>query len=73
MNYASTVAGRAMLSVDYLLNRAMTYAWTSTLQRRCPGSDLPSGSRLQLVAKKDFGGGFFLPEAEALTEDNRPF
>jgi hypothetical protein len=47
MNYVSSVAERAMVSVDYLLDRAMTYAWTSTLQRRCPGRELPSGLRLQ--------------------------
>jgi hypothetical protein len=45
MNYVSSVAERAMVSVDYLLDRAMTYAWTSTLQRRCPGGELPSGLR----------------------------
>ena len=74
MNYVSSVAGRAIHTVDHLFNQAMTFAWTSTLQRRCPGRDLPSGFRLQPAAKKDFGGrDFFLPEAEALTEDDRPF
>ena len=73
MNYVSSVAGRAIHSVDHLLNQAMTFAWTSTLLRRCPASEVPSWIRLQLVAKEDFGGDFFSPEAEALTEDDRPF
>src|ERR1700753_2805745 len=41
MNYAVSVAERAILSVDHFLNRAMTYAWTSTLQNRYPGKELP--------------------------------
>ena len=71
MNYVSSVAGRAIHSVDHFFNQAMTFAWTSTLLRRCP--ELPSSSWLQPVAKEDFGGDFFSPEAEALTEDDRPF
>lgn len=57
MNYVSSVAERAIVSVDYLLNQAMTYAWTLTLQRRCAGGELPSGFRLQRVAQEDYGCG----------------
>jgi hypothetical protein len=46
MSYFSSVAKRAIVSIDYLLNQALTYAWTSTLQRRCSGRELPSGFRL---------------------------
>jgi hypothetical protein len=37
MNYASSIAERAILSVDRFIDHAMTYAWTSTLEHRCPG------------------------------------
>ena len=46
MSYVSSVAKRAIASIDYLLNQALTRAWTSTLQRRCPTRELPSGFRL---------------------------
>jgi hypothetical protein len=44
MNFATSVAERAMLSVDRFFNQAMTYAWTSTLERRCPGTSSASAS-----------------------------
>ncbi len=74
MNYVSSVAERAIHSVDHLLNQAMTYAWTSALQRRCANRDLPFGFRTQPDGEGDFDGGeFFSPEAVASAEDERPF
>jgi hypothetical protein len=74
MNYASSIAERAIVSVDHFLNQAMTYAWTSTLQRRCPGKELtPSPVRLQPADEDDYGGGDFCSlEAETPTEDDQP-
>jgi hypothetical protein len=71
MNYVSSVAERAIVSVDYLLSQAMTYAWTSTLHRRCPGRELPSGFRLQAVEDVD-GGDLCSSEAWASTQDSQP-
>ena len=74
MNYASSVAERAMLSVDRFINQAMTYAWTSTLEHRCPGKKLtPPLWRLQPEDEENYGGGdFCAPEAEASTDDDQP-
>jgi hypothetical protein len=78
MNYASSIAGRAILSVDHFINQAMTYAWTSTLQRRCPGQELRgslrgSPMRLQPADEDDYGGGDFCSlEAAPPTDDDQP-
>ena len=47
MNYVSSVAERAILSVDRFINQAMTYAWTSTLEHRCPGREFKPPLRVQ--------------------------
>ena len=74
MNYVSSVAARAILSVDCLINHAMTCAWTSTLGHRCPGREftLPQWSMQSQDEENDDGGGFCWVEAEALTEDDLP-
>jgi len=74
MNYAASVAERAILSVDHFLNRAMTYAWTSTLEHRCPGKALPpSHWRLQPPGEEDYGGGDLCsPEAATSDADDQP-
>lgn len=73
MNYVSSVAGRAILSVDRLINQAMTYVWTSTLEHRCPGKETaPPLWRLQPEGQENLGGGDFCsPEADASTEDDQ--
>lgn len=64
MNYASSIAERAILSVDRFLNQAMTYAWTSTLERRLPGKEQPA-------AEDDYGGGDICSlEAAAPSDDD---
>jgi hypothetical protein len=74
MNLVSSVAGRAILSVDHLINQAMTYAWTSTLEHRCPGKEFkPLLWLAPPEGEENYGGGDFCsPEAEASTEDDRP-
>ena len=74
MNYVTSVAERAMVSVDRFINQAMTYAWTSSLEHRCPGRHLTSPLwRSQPEGEENFGGGDFCsPEAEASTEDDQP-
>jgi hypothetical protein len=58
MYYASSIAERAILSVDRFINQAMTYAWTSTLERRCVGKELmPPLWRLQRTPEEEYGGG----------------
>ena len=77
MNYVSSIAGRAMVSVDRLINQAMTYAWTSSLRHRCPGKELTeeftSRWRELPEGEENYGGGDFCsPEAEASTDDDQP-
>ncbi|HWZ37373.1 MAG TPA: hypothetical protein VNY08_03630 [Bradyrhizobium sp.] len=52
----------------------MTYAWTSTLERRCSGKELmPPLWRRQPEGEEDYGGGDLCsPEAEASTDDDQP-
>lgn len=75
MNYVSSVAERAIHSVDRLINQAMTYAWTSTLEHRCPGKEFaPPLWSVQLEDEENFGGGdFCAPEPEASNEQDQPF
>jgi hypothetical protein len=56
------------------INQAMTYAWTSTLERRCSGKELmPPLWRRQPEGEEDYGGGDLCsPEAEASTDDDQP-
>ncbi len=74
MNYASSFAERAILSVDRFINQAMTYAWTSTLERRCSSKELmPPPWRLQPEGEENYGGGDLCsPEAEASSDDDQP-
>ena len=74
MNYAVSAAERAIVSVDHFLNRAMTYAWTSTLQSRCPGKELPPSLRSsQPPSEEDYGGGDLCsPERAAHANDDQP-
>ena len=39
MNVVTSVAERAIWLVDHVLNRAMAYAWTATLQRQHPDAE----------------------------------
>ena len=72
MNYVSSVAERAMHSVDRLINQAMTYAWTSTLEHRCPGSEFTLRLwRVQPEGQENYGGGDFC-SPDASTEDDEP-
>lgn len=58
MHYVSSIAERAILSVDRFINQAMTYAWTASLERRCAAKELISPlRRQQLAPEEDFGGG----------------
>ena len=71
MTYASSVAERAIHSVDRFLNQAMTYAWTSALQRRFP--DEEKLQRPQPAAEEAYGGGDICSlESEASTDDDQP-
>jgi len=71
MNQVSSVAERALLSVDHFLSQVMTYAWTSTLERR-PSQTLLSFSRSQPPGEEDYGGGDICsPEASASTGDDQ--
>jgi hypothetical protein len=81
MNYVSSVAerailsvDRAILSVDRFINQAMTYVWTSTLEHRCPGREFaPRLCRDPLEGEENYGGGDFCsPETEASSEDDQP-
>lgn len=73
MNCASSVAERAALSVDRFISQMMTYAWISTLERRCRGKELTPLGRSQPEGEENYGGGDFCsPEAEASTEDDQP-
>ena len=74
MNYASSIAERAILSVDHFLNQAMTYAWTSTLQHRCPSQELMGSlMRRQPAGEHDDGGGDLCSlEAGAPTDGDQP-
>jgi len=73
MHYAS-IAERAIQSVDRFINEAMTFAWTSTLERRCPGrAFVPPLWRLQPVPEEDYGGGDLCSvETEASSDDDQP-
>ena len=61
MNYVTSVTARTIFAVDYLLNRAMVYAWEATLRRQQP------------PAEDEYGGGDIcsLPEATS-TDDDQP-
>jgi hypothetical protein len=73
MSYVSSVAERAIVSVDRLINQAMTYAWTSSLQHRCPGREFTPRWRTLLEGEENFGGGDFCsPEADPSTDDDEP-
>ena len=73
MNYVSSVAECAIHSVDRLINRAMTYAWTSMLEHRCPGREFTPLWSVQIFAEENYGGGdFCLPDAEISTENDQP-
>lgn len=73
MNYVSSLAERAIVSVDRLINQAMTYVWTSSLEHRCPGMESWPRWRLLPEGEENFGGGDFCsPEEEASTEDDQP-
>jgi len=61
MNFVATAAERAIWVVDQVLNRAMVYAWTATLNRQHP------------VAEDDFGGGDICsPEPGRFGDDDLP-
>lgn len=75
MNYVSSVAERVIRSVDRLINQAMTYAWTSMLEHRCPGKEFaPPLWSVQVFAGENYGGGdFCAPEPDASSELDQPF
>ena len=75
MNCVLSVAERAIHSVDRLINQAMTYAWTSMLEHRCPGAEFaPPLWSVQIFAEENYGGGdFCAPEPEASSEHDQPF
>jgi len=61
MNYVTSVTERAVFAVDYFLNRAMVYAWETTLRRQQP------------VAEEDFGGGDICSlQEQTSTDDDQP-
>ena len=61
MNYVTSITERTIWAVDYFLNRAMVYAWTSVLKRQ------------QQPTEDDYGGGDFCSLYEAVsTDDDRP-
>jgi hypothetical protein len=62
MNVVTSVAERAIWVVDQVLNRAMAYAWTATLQRQYPDAedDLGGGD---LCSPEFFSGRDDLPLA----------
>ena len=58
MSYVSSVAERAIHSVDRFISQAMTYAWTSTLEHRCTGREFtPPLWRAQLAGFESHGCG----------------
>jgi len=74
MYYVSSIAERAILSVDRFINQAMTYAWTSSLEHRCRGREftLPLW-RVQPKGEENYGGrDFCSPEVEVSTDDDQP-
>jgi len=73
MNYASSVAERAIHSADRLINQAMTCAWTSMLEHRCPGRKFTPLWSVQPEDAQNFGGGDFCsPDSEASSEHDQP-
>jgi hypothetical protein len=60
MNFVATAAERAIWAVDHVLNRAMAYAWTATLNRQHP------------AAEDDFGGGDVCSPEPAFGDDDQP-
>ena len=74
MNYASSVAGLTISAVDSFFNRAMTYAWTSTLRHQDEFEKQASHKwRQQPCPEEDFGGGDFCSLQESpSTEDDQP-
>jgi len=61
MNVVTSVAEHAIWVVDQVLNRAMAYAWTATLQRQHPD------------AEEDLGSGDVCSPEVAFEDDDRPF
>ena len=65
---ASSVAERAYIAVDHLMQLAMNYAWESMCRnaaRRCP--------LRQTLAEDEYGGGDICsPEPGRWAADNRP-
>jgi hypothetical protein len=61
MNYVTSITERTIWAVDYFLNRAMVYAWTSVLKRQQP------------LDEDDYGGGDFCSLHEtASADDDQP-
>jgi len=60
MNVVTAVAERTIWVVDQILNRAMAYAWTATLQRQQP------------AAEDDFGGGDICSPEPVFGDDDQP-
>jgi len=60
MNFVATAAERAIWAVDQVLNRAMVYAWTVTLNRQHP------------AAEDDFGGGDVCSPETTFADDDQP-
>ena len=60
MNIVASVAERAIWVVDQVLNRAMAYAWTATLQRQHPD------------AEDDLGGGDLCSPDAVFGDDDLP-
>ena len=60
MNVVTSVAERAIWVVDQVLNRAMAYAWTATLQRQHPDGE------------DDLGGGDLCSPDAAFGDDDPP-
>ena len=74
MKYAWSVAERTIFVVDSLLNRAMTYAWTSALRHQDELEKKASRKwRQQPSPEEDFGGGDICSLQESpSTEDDQP-
>ena len=73
MNYASSVAGRAILAVDRFFNGAMTSAWTSILDHQDTLNRQARERREQPPAEEDYGGGDICSLQEAAPmEDDQP-
>ena len=58
MNYVTSITERTIWAVDYFLNRAMVYAWTSVLKRQ------------QQPTEDDYGGGDFCSLHETVSADD---